>query len=86
MISQIRRAAVSINSNLVEGGARLGQFEFRHFVSIARGSAAELRYQLLLSKDLGFLSDEDYLSADATAEEISKMLSGILKKDFSSNH
>ncbi len=83
LISQIRRAAISINSNLVEGAARKGISEFRHFVTIARGSAAELRYQILLSKDLKYLDSDNYNIIDAEIEEILKMLSGLLNK---SNH
>ena len=78
LVSQMRRAALSINSNLVEGSARNGKAELDHFVSIARGSAAELKYQLLVSKDLGLISKETFEDFDNRAVEILKMLSGLL--------
>lgn len=78
LVSQLRRAAVSINSNLVEGAARVGKSEFKHFAGISRGSAAELRYQLLLAKDLGFLQECDYNCIDALNLEVLKMLSALI--------
>jgi four helix bundle protein len=56
LVNQMRRAAVSIPSNLAEGHARAGVGEFRYFVSIAMGSTAELETQVLLSAELGYLS------------------------------
>nr|WP_223144596.1 four helix bundle protein [Deferribacter autotrophicus] len=52
LVSQIRRAAVSINANLLEGSHRTNRKEFKQFVGIARGSAGELKYHLLVAKDL----------------------------------
>ena len=57
---QMRRAAASIGANLMEGGHRLNRKEFRQFVGIAKGSAGELKYQLLLAKDLGYLPAGEY--------------------------
>lgn len=57
--SQLRRAAGSVPSNLAEGAGRLGRPEFRHFVRVAKGSANEARYQILLARDLGYISAED---------------------------
>jgi len=71
LISQIRRAAYSIPSNLMEGSNRLGSKEYRQFVGIARGSAAELKYQLLLSKDLGYVPAEKYNEIEKEILEIS---------------
>ena len=79
LVPQMRRAAVSIPSNLIEGSHRLNRAEYRHFVGIAKGSAGELKYQLLLAKDLGYLSDKDYLALRAEVDEISRMLSGPVK-------
>ena len=53
LVSQMRRAASSIPSNLMEGAHRVGSNELKHFVNIARGSCGELKYQLMLSKALG---------------------------------
>jgi four helix bundle protein len=54
--AQVRRAAVSIASNLVEGSARRGAREYVQFVNVSRGSAAEVAYLITLSSDLGYLS------------------------------
>jgi len=59
LTSQLRRAAVSVAANIVEGHARQSRGDFARFVSIALGSAAELRYLLLLCRDLGYLTDAD---------------------------
>lgn len=77
LISQVRRSAYSIPSNLMEGSNRLGSKEYRQFVGIARGSAAELKYQLLLSKDLGYVSIEKYNEIEKEILEISRMLMGL---------
>ncbi|MBI5235217.1 MAG: four helix bundle protein [Deltaproteobacteria bacterium] len=60
LVSQLRRAAGSVPANLTEGGNRNTKAEFRHFAGIAKGSAGEARYQLLLAKDLGYLEEERY--------------------------
>ncbi len=77
LISHIRRSAYSITSNLIEGGNRLGSKEYRQFVGIARGSAAELKYQLFLAKDLGYISVEQYNETADEILEISRMLMGL---------
>jgi four helix bundle protein len=77
LIPQIRRAAYSIPSNLMEGSNRLGSKEYRQFVGIARGSAAELKYQLLLAKDLGYIPAAKYNEIEKEILEISRMLMGL---------
>jgi len=79
LVPQMRRAAVSIPCNLIEGSHRLNRAEYRHFVGIAKGSAGEVKYQLLLAKDLGYLPAKDYLALRAEVDEISRMLSGLVK-------
>jgi four helix bundle protein len=79
LISQIRRAAVSIPSNLLEGANRLNSKEYRQFVGISRGSAAELKYQLLLSKDLGYLSEDIFIGINEEIKIIGRMLYGLAK-------
>jgi four helix bundle protein len=79
LIQQIRRAAASICTNLMEGGHRLGRKEFRQFVGIAKGSTGELKYHLLLAKDLGYLPEEKFVVLRSEAEKISKMLNGLAK-------
>lgn len=76
--SQIQRAAVSINSNLMEGSHRNNSKEFRQFAGIARGSCGELKYQVLMLKDLEYISVEDYKHFSAELEAISRMLSKLI--------
>jgi four helix bundle protein len=58
LAAQLRRAAASVGANLVEGAGRLNRAEYRQFVGIARGSAAEVGYHLLLARDLGFIEPD----------------------------
>ena len=81
---QMKRAAVSIPSNIAEGQAR-GSKEFIQFLKIARGSRAELETQLLICVHLKFLSDADIDLALSTMEEISKMTLALMKKLKSQN-
>jgi four helix bundle protein len=80
MVSQLRRAAYSITMNLVEGGTRQGEKEFSQFINISLGSCEEMRYQLLLSKDLGYVDSEKYQKLDNEAEIVKKMLSKLYLK------
>lgn len=77
LVSQMRRAAASIATNLIEGGYRLNRAEYRRFVGIARGSSGELKYHILLARDLGYLLENDYNVLRAELDEISKMLMGL---------
>ena len=77
LISQMKRAAVSICANLLEGSYRLNRAEYRQFVGIARGSSGELKYHVMPAKDLGYISENDYTSLKVELDEISKMLSGL---------
>ena len=77
---QIRRAAVSIPSNIAEGCGREGDPEFARFCIIARGSATELEYQLLLARDLKLIQSEDYESLSEQTVEIKRMLTVLVQK------
>ena len=79
LISQIRRASSSICANLIEGSHRNNRKEYRQFVGIARGSVGELKYHLLLSKDLNYISDEFYTKVLNQINSISKMLYNLIK-------
>lgn len=78
LISQIRRAAVSISSNIAEGNSRRSKPDYLQFLKIARGSCAEVETQLIISKNLGFLNEDDYLKLNQQIIEISKMLNGLI--------
>ncbi len=77
LISQMRRSAASVPTNLTEGGYRLGKNEYRHFISISRGSCGEIKYQLLLSKDLGYVGEETYADIREGYDRISMMLTKL---------
>ncbi len=76
---QMRKSASTIGANLLEGSHRLNSKEFRQFVGIARGSTGELKYHLLLAKDLEYLPLEQYQTLRNEAEIVSKMLTGLVK-------
>jgi len=80
LTSQIRRAAVSIPSNIVEGKARGSNKEYKRFLLMARGSLEELKYQILLSKDLGYINGEQYDNITMFTNEVGKMLNALINK------
>ena len=79
LISQIRRASVSVAANIVEGNARNHKKEFIQFLYLSNGSLEEVKYYLILSKDLGYLSTSEYDDLQVRAEKISKMINGLIK-------
>jgi four helix bundle protein len=79
LIGQIRRCAISVASNIVEGFARKSLKDSKRFYIIAEGSLEELKYQLLLAKDLGYLTLKDFDTINESAEEVSKLLSSWKK-------
>jgi four helix bundle protein len=78
LTSQLRRAAVSIPSNIAEGQARLSTGEFRQFLGNARGSLTEVETQIFIARDLGYLEQDesDLLLNDAA--EVGRILNGLL--------
>ncbi len=80
LISQMRRAAVSIPSNLAEGQARHTTKEFIQFISLAEGSLAELHTQLLLSIDLNFIEQKEIGETLELMDELRKMLNSLRRK------
>ena len=79
LVSQIKRSSSSIATNIAEGCGRKSDKDFSRFLYISFGSANELEYQMLLSKDLDFISAEDYEKIQLQTEEIKKMLSALIK-------
>ncbi len=78
--SQVRRACVSIPANIAEGCGREGSAEFGRFIQIAMGSASELKYHLLLARDLKFLNTIEYEALDSQINEVMKMLTALIQK------
>ena len=79
LTSQIRRAAVSIPANIAEGRGRLGSGEFRHGVSIARGSVAEVETDLAIGVALDFVDPGAVVELNSNLDRLSKMLFGLYK-------
>jgi four helix bundle protein len=76
---QMRRAAVSILCNVAEGFERGGDKEFVQFIAIAKGSSAEVRAQLYVALDQGYIDQETFDRLSASAIQINRMLSGLMK-------
>lgn len=77
--SQIRRAAVSVPSNIVEGCSRSSEADYLHFLDIAYGSSMELEYQLSLAYRLDYLDAADYEEVHDLAVQTSKALAGLIR-------
>jgi four helix bundle protein len=74
---QIQRAAVSVMSNIAEGFERYSRQEFKQFLSVARGSVAEVRSQLHLARELGYVSDDDFSALYTLCLEISRAFGAL---------
>ena len=79
LASQLRRAAVSIASNIVEGCARQSQADYVRFLDMAFGSAREVKYQLTVAHRLGYMPDEVARKLEHGADETAKVLAGLLR-------
>lgn len=79
LISQMRRSAVSIPSNIAEGSGRRTDKDFVYFLNVSLGSAYELQTLLFLSQDLELLNTERAESLNSSLEEIQKMIYGLIK-------
>jgi four helix bundle protein len=78
--SQMRRSSASAAANIAEGCGRTGNGEFHRFLNAAAGSAMELEYFLLLSRDLSFLSNEPYESLSKQVLEVQRMLASLIRR------
>lgn len=77
LIAQMQRAAVSISSNIAEEAGRNSESEFNQFLGYARGSSFELETQLIIAKELSYLSNEELQKAQTLTNEVQKMLYGL---------
>jgi four helix bundle protein len=80
LTSQIRRSCSSIPANIAEGCGKDGDADLARYLQIARGSASELEYHLLLAKDLGFLNADEHRQLSKEANELKQMLTNFIKK------
>ena len=79
LTNQMIRASVSISSNIAEGAARNSKKEFIQFLYIALGSNQELDTQLLISRNLEFISEENYNNTHTQIQTVGKLLNGLIK-------
>ena len=82
---QVRRAVISISSNIAEGFGRYNPGEFRNFLSIASGSTTEVKSQIYLAKELGYLGESEAQRLVELCDEITRMIAGFRKKISNSN-
>ena len=79
LTNQMRRAAVSIGSNIAEGFSRNTLKDKAQFYAIAKGSATELESQLLLSKDISYVSNDDFTQVSRSIEQVGRLITGLVK-------
>jgi four helix bundle protein len=80
LTSQVRRAVVSIPTNIAEGCGRNSNPDLARFLSIAMGSASEVEYQIILARDLGYITPEDANRLEDNLLEVKRMLNALLRK------
>jgi len=80
LTSQIRRAAASVPTNIAEGCGRLSKKELSRFLVIASGSLLEVEYLLLLSYELGYMTESEFINLENEVNEIKKMISTYRRK------
>ncbi|MBN1493161.1 MAG: four helix bundle protein [Candidatus Omnitrophica bacterium] len=79
LISQMRRASLSMSANIAEGYERQHRKEYVQFLTIAKGSLGEIETFLLFSKDLGYITNAEYLKIEEARKEVARLLSGLIK-------
>ena len=78
LTSQLRRAAVSIPSNIAEGQARFSKRDFRHFVRTSKGSLAEVQTQVAIAAKLGYISESEEAQLEEHMHELARILNGLI--------
>lgn len=78
LTAQLRRAAVSVPSNIAEGQGRLSKKEFKHFLALARGSLLETETQVIIAADLGYLNAPEAQTLLEQTQEVLKILNGLM--------
>lgn len=79
LTSQLRRSAASVGANIAEGSGRRSNNEICRFLQIARGSASEAEYHILLAHDLKLLREEDFRRLSRQADEVQRMLTSLIQ-------
>ena len=77
LVAQIRRSASSVPTNIVEGHKRKSRKEYLYFLNVADSSLEETKYHIILSKDLGYLEEENFDKVTEMCDEVGKMLFGL---------
>jgi len=80
LTSQLRRSAASVAANIAEGNGRRSEGEMCRFLQIARGSASEVEYHILLARDLHLLSEADFHRLSQESDELQRMLTALIQK------
>lgn len=80
LADQLRRASVSIPSNIAEGNGRHSRAEYTRFLNIARGSCYEMETQIIICKELAYINEEEYKSLSGQISEIGRMLNSMIQK------
>jgi four helix bundle protein len=76
----LRRAGVSVASNIAEGYGRGSTGEYKHFLGMARGSNSEVQTQLVIARELGFGDENSLIQADGLSQEVARMLVSLMRK------
>ncbi len=79
LADQLCRAAASVPTNIAEGKGRGSLKEYLQFLTVARGSVEEVKYQLLLARDLGYVNEEAYSETSKNYDQVGKMLNGLIR-------
>ncbi|ALM09567.1 MAG TPA: four helix bundle protein [Candidatus Peribacter riflensis] len=83
LVAQLRRAVVSISSNIAEGFSRISYAEKIHFYSIALGSVTEVQNQMLIARDVEYVAQEDFMSVEKQSVKVHKLINGLIKSSRS---